>query len=242
MSRYNVNFRDVVNAVTWFYLRTARTLSLLFSLIKSLQTLNNDGVVVEALGQDSPSFFQLVRHIQKFVIFDARTLYLQKYLNDIYDPVLKRIVIVNDNTSHVIYIFNLAETTDSTIFYLYNSWDATVAYKQGSAPPAETDADFVLNDFDNHIYHAILTAGNTNKRPDLNPLHWVDDGLITFLFNNEDSFPVDYRIDIPLSVTLQPDYSNARIQSQINLLNLAGRTYNGVELGNVTNVFFTNIE
>ena len=240
MSKYNVDFRDLITAVLWFYLRTTRFLSALFSFIKPLSTLHNDGVIVEAIGQKDVTFSQLVRYLRNLINFDARTLYLQKYLNDIYDPTQQRIVIVNDNSSHVLYLFNAVEQSDPVFFY--NTWDSTVAYIEGGTPPGEAGADFVFNPTDNHIYHAILTAGNTNKRPDLNPLLWEDDGLITYMFNFEDQFPVDYRIDIPLSVTLQPDYSSERIRSQIDLLNAAGRTYNGVELGNVTNVFFTNLQ
>ncbi len=225
MSKFNVNYRDLVTEFIPHFMRKPRMLSTMFSSIAALQSLNNNGVPVSAFGQLVLSLFQFQVFIRNFIHFDARTIYLEKYLNDIYDPVQKRIIITNDNTSHVLYLFNDAEQRAPVFFY--NNWDDTINYI--------VDDRSVTG---NKVYKA--TSPNLNDQPPSANWDFVKD--LTFVFSKDDEFPVDYQIEIPLDVTLQPDYSSERIRSQIDLLNAAGRTYNGVQLGLTTNIFFTNIQ
>lgn len=164
------------------------------------------------------SMYQFKLFISNFLNFDARTIYLEKYLNDIYDPVTEGINIVNDNTIHVLYLFNEAEQADPV--YFYNNWDSTVAY-------IASPEDYAVSG--NKVYECILN--NTNKLPYVGSIYWdyVED--IIFMFNYQDEYPYDYTVEVPTNVTLQPDYSNDRIKSQINLFNAAGRSYIGVEKG-----------
>ncbi|MCH7928751.1 MAG: hypothetical protein IID03_12360, partial [Candidatus Dadabacteria bacterium] len=53
--------------------------------------------------------------------------------------------------------------------------------------------------------------------------------------------PFDYRIEIPLEIRLQPNYSNDRIKSQIRQLNAAGRSFEGVEKEDVTQQLFNSL-
>jgi len=227
MGVFNVNFRDLVNQIAPHFLRKDEFLRLLFSKIKPLTDINNDGVIVESFGQVDSSLYQFTLFINNFLNFDARTIFLEKFLNQVYDPVNEGIVIVNDNTTHVQYLFNDAEQKPDV--FMYNQWDATISY-------VDAPEDFVFED--NVIYKA--NAASLNKQPP-NASFWDVQGPITFLFNFDDVFPFDYRIDIPLSITGQTNYSNERIKSQINLFNSAGRTYQGVQKGNITNVFFDSI-
>ncbi len=234
---FGVNFKDLTFQYIPHFLRFDNLLKYIFSAIKPLSELNNNGVVIDSFGQKNPSLFQFERFIRNFLRFDARTLYLQKFLNDFWDPVQERIRIINDNTSHVLYLFNDAEQREGVFFY--NNWDSTVAYvKNGGTGlptiPIPLTGEFAV--FGNIVYQA--KTDNTNKQPNLNPADWEVFKAITFLFNLEDEFPIDYRIEIPLDVTLQPDYSDARFKAQVQLFNAAGRNYDGVELGNITNVFF----
>lgn len=228
MTMFNVSYRDLTFQALPHFLRKSNFLKLIFSAIKPLQTLNNDGVIVESFGQLNPSLYQFTLFIENFLRFDARTIYLERYLNDLYDPVARQINIVNNNAANVLYLFNDAE--QHTPVYMFNNWDSTTAY-------IASPEDFAVEG--NVVYQCI--ANNTNQQPP-NATFWSVLQDIDYQFNFEDIFPFDYRIDIPLSVTVQPEYSDDRIKAQINLLNSASKTYEGVELGNITNQFFSSIE
>ncbi len=209
---FRITFRTLAKqAIAWF-LRQPLFLRILYSAFKPLQTLNDDGVAVRAFGQENPSLFQLERFINNFVAFDARTIYLQKWLNDYYDPVKERIVINNNNNLPFQYIHNTAEL--ATRFYMFNNWDSGTAY-------VASPEDYVH--FKGFIWVSI--ANGTNKEPDSQPTFWTQFEEIEYFFNVADTFPVDYVVEIPIAVEMQPDYTTARIVSQINLFNAAGTTF-----------------
>lgn len=227
MSIFNINFRDIANQYTPHFLRKNDLLRYLFSAVKPLSTLNNDGVEVESFGQKNPTMFQFELFIKNFLLFDARTIYLEKYLNDRWDPTNQGIEIINNNISEVLYLFNDAEQSDPVFFY--NNWDAAIDY-------IASPEDYAVQD--NTVFKCI--ADNTNQQPP-NVTFWEVDSTITFLFNFEDVFPFDYRIDIPLAITGQINYSNERFKNQVRLFNSAGRSFEGVEKGNITNQFFNSL-
>lgn len=224
---FNLNFRDIVNQLLPHFLRKDNLLRLLFSAIKPLSTLNNDATTIETFGQLSPSMYQFELFIKNFLRFDARTIYLERYLNDQWDPTNRQINIVNNNNPDVLYLFNDAEQSDDVFFY--NNWDATIAY-------IASPEDYVAEG--NVIYKC--NTNNTNQQPP-NAAFWDVDGPITFMYSLEDEFPFNYRIDIPLTVTGQTNYSNERFKEQVRLFNAASRSFEGVELGNITNQFFNSL-
>lgn len=264
---FNVDFKDIIFQLTPHFLRKNDFLRFIFSGIKPLKTINNDGVVVESFGQKNSSLHQFILFITNFLNFDARTIFLEKFLNDIYAKVTEGwdekkayiigdkiifnaqnfialtgntgkqpdlnpadwettgIEIVNDNTIRVLALFNKAEEREDVFFY--NNFDSTISYVVG---------EFSVKD--NKVFKA--NAPNTNKPPpDTN--FWDFEKDITFVFNFSDEFPFDYRIEIPIGITLQPDYSNERIKSQVRQLNAAGRSFEGVEKDNITNQFFNSL-
>ena len=264
---FNVDFKDVLFQLDPHFLRKDNFLRFMFSGIKPLKTINNDGVLVESFGQKDASLEQFILFITNFLFFDARTIFLEKFLNDVYAKVTERwliqksyligdkiifnaqnfialtnntgkqpdlnpsdwettgIEIVNDNTISVLFLFNEAEERED--FFMYNNWDSTIAY--------------IVDDFvvatDNKVYQA--NTNNTNEEPPNAKWDFIKD--ITFVFNVSDEFPFDYRIEIPLEVRLQPNYSNDRIKSQIRLFNAAGRTFEGVEKEDVTQQLFNSL-
>ena len=272
---FNVDFKDIKFQLTPHFLRRDNLLRLMFSAVKPLKTINNDGVIVESFGQKNSSLFQFILFITNFLNFDARTIFLEKFLNDIYAKVTEGwndqkkyfigdkvifdgqnyivialnvgkqpdlspadwettgIEIINDNTIQVQYLFNNAEQGED--FFMFNNWDDTFAYKINTLP---VTGDFAV--FENKVYQA--KTDNTNKQPDTNPSDWDFFKDITFLFSFSDEFPFDYRVEIPASVRAQPDYSNDRIKSQINQLNAAGRSFEGVAKEDLTNQLFNSRE
>ena len=261
MSIFNIDFKDIKFQLTPHFLRKENLLKLMFSAVKPLKDINNDGVVVESFGQKNSSLHQFILFITNFLNFDARTIYLEKFLNDIYAKVTQRwkasqsfligdkvifdgqnyialtnstgkqpdlspvdwettgIEIINDNTIRVQYVFKKAEEVDN--FIMYKLWDSGFAYKINTLP---VTGDFAV--FENKIYQS--KTDNTNKQPDTNPSDWDFISDITYLFNLSDQLPFDYRVLVPLAITLQPDYSDDRMKSQIIQLNAAGRSFDGV--------------
>ena len=208
---FNINFRQLAfQTIAWF-LRKANWLRFVYSAVKPLRDLNNDGTPIESFGQKSPSMFHFQRFIKNFLRFDARTIYLQRYLNQIYDPVNEKIKIVNDNTFQVRYMFNDAEQQAPD--YFYNKWQAATSY-------VASPADFVY--LTNKVFKC--TANSTGDQPP-NISFWEDQGVLIHMFNKVDTFIADYIVEIPLVVTLQPDYSTEKITAEINQLNAAGRVF-----------------
>ena len=264
---FNVDFKDVIFQLTPHFLRKDDFLRFIFSGIKPLKTINNDGVLVESFGQKDASLQQFILFITNFLDFDARTIFLEKFLNDVYAKVTERwliqksyligdkiifnaqnfialtnntgkqpdlnpsdwettgIEIVNDNTIRVLFLFNEAEERED--FFMYNNFDSTISYIVG---------DFSVKD--NKVFQANAPSLN-QPPPDTNFWDFIKD--ITFVFNVSDEFPFDYRIEIPLEIRLQPNYSDNRIKSQIRLFNAAARSFEGVEKEDVTQQLFNSL-
>ena len=265
---FNVDFKDIKFQLTPHFLRKDNLLKLMFSAIKPLKTINNDGVVVESFGQPNSSLHQFVLFITNFLNFDARTIFLEKFLNDIYAKVsagwlntkdyligdkiifdgqnyialtnnvgkqpdlnpadweTTGIEIINENTPRVQYLFNNIE--QGIDFFMFNNFDTSIAYSLD---------DFVS--FENQIFQA--NAGTSaGESPTTTPGKWDFTQDIDFIFNFSDEFPFDYRVLVPLAITLQPDYSNERIKNQIKQLNAAGRSFDGVEKEDITNQLFNS--
>ena len=265
---FNVDFKDIKFQLTPHFLRKENLLKLMFSAIKPLKTLNNDGVVVESFGQPNSSLHQFVLFINNFLNFDARTIFLEKFLNDIYAKVTDRwlitksyivgdkiifdgqnyialtnstgnqpdvnpvdwettgIEIINDNTIQVQYLFNDAE--QGIDFFMFNNFDTSISY---------SNDDFVV--FENQVFQA-NTGTSPGESPTTTPGKWDFEQDIDFLFNFSDQLPFDYRVLVPESITLQPDYSNDRIKAQINQLNAAGISFDGVVKENTTIQLFNS--
>lgn len=265
---FNIDFKDIKFQLTPHFLRKDNLLKLMFSSVKPLKTINNDGVVVESFGQPNSSLHQFILFITNFLNFDARTIFLEKFLNDIYAKVTERwfittsyligakiifdgqnyialtnnvgrqpdlnptdwettgIEIINDNTISVQYLFNNAEQGDD--FFMFNNFNTSIAYSLD---------DFVA--FENKIFQA-NTSTSAGESPTTTPAKWDFEQDIDFLFNFSDNLPFDYRVEVPLGVRLQPDYSNDRIKNQIKLLNAAGRSFEGVEKEDITEQLFNS--
>jgi len=211
MSKFKVTYRTLFFQLLPFFLRTALHLRYLFSAAKPLQTLNDDGVIVRDFDTVNPSFFQLFRFLDEFVKFDARTIYLQKWLNLYYDPLLERVKIVNNNNLPFLHLFNKVE--EKPPVYFYNEWDSTVAY-------VASPEDYV---HDRGVVY-VCTANNTGNRPP-NTNFWTKEKDINFMFNDGDTQLPDYTVEVPIAVELQPDYSTDRITRHVNQFNAAGTTF-----------------
>lgn len=206
---FRVNFRTLILQLLPFFLRFPKLLRFLFSAVKPLQELNDDGVIVRDFGTDNPSFYQLSQFIDEFVAYDSRTIYLQKWLNNYYDPFDERIEIINNNNVPY-YLFQLSEEEEPR--YWYNQWLAATAYVVGN---------YVYND--GFIW--VCIANSTGDEPPAT-LFWQQSEVMTYIYNDTDIDLSDFTVRVPIAVASQPDYSEARITSHVNLFNAAGTSFN----------------
>lgn len=113
---FSVNFNDIVNKLLPIRLQTIRNRSLLYAMIKPLQSLNTNFVILR-------------NAINYKLLFNAQVIYLEHFLNDLYDPVNRGIYIqdtanidykylFNKNENRPVYIYNKSENKPK--FYLYN--------------------------------------------------------------------------------------------------------------------------
>ena len=269
---FNVDFKDIKFQLTPHFLRKENLLKLMFSAIKPLKDINNDGVVVESFGQKNSSLHQFILFITNFLNFDARTIFLEKFLNDIYAKVTQRwnpqqaflitdkvifdgqnyialtnstgkqpdlspsdwettgIEIINDNTTRVQYLFNNIE--QGIDFFMFNNFDSAISYSLD---------DFVV--FENQVFQA-NTGTSAGESPTTTPGKWDFIQDITFVFSFSDLFPFDYQVqitaDIEAAILLNPDLSFDRMKAQINQLNAAGRSFEGVRKADVTFQLFNS--
>jgi len=64
-SLFQINFRDIANQSLPHFLRKDDFLRYMFSTVKPLSTLNNDGVEIESFGQKNPTMFQFELFIKE---------------------------------------------------------------------------------------------------------------------------------------------------------------------------------
>ena len=130
MANLNPNFQKIVKELTPHFLQGGTMIKFMNSWVNVLQTLND-------------SFYSW----RSVKIADARrtaqTMYLQQYLNSLYDPTLKRIYITNQSANMQQYVYNVGE--DDPNFYLLNVaeyGDVTYFYNNSEIV---TIADYIIN-------------------------------------------------------------------------------------------------
>lgn len=169
---FNVDFKDIKFQLTPFFLRKDNLLKLMFSAIKPLKDINNDGVVVESFGQKNSSLHQFILFILNFLNFDARTIFLEKFLNDIYAKVTERWLdtkdyiigdkIIFDGQNYIALTSNVGKQPDlnpsdweTTGIEIINDNTIRVQYLFNNAEEAD---DFIMfNDWDDTFSYKINT-------------------------------------------------------------------------------------
>ena len=223
---FRVNFRDLSFQLSPDEFRAPIYLRYLYSLVKPLSDINDNGTPIQFFNQKNRSFYPLTVFISRFLAVDGSRIAVQKYLNELWDPTNEGILIVNSATVEVLYRYNNSE--QHTDEYDYNAWDATVDYAASN--------EWVLA-ANGNVYESLQTP-NVDKEPSANGAYWVLYSTAQeYMFNEADIYTADYTIKIPRLVTMQPGYSPDRFKAQVNFFNAAGRTYQGVMLDDSTFLF-----
>lgn len=128
--KFNVVFRYIVSELTPGFLRKSAFVNFLYSLIKGLQDTND-------------AFYQKTEDIFYYLKFNAQVIYLEKYLNDQYDPVQRRINISQLDYVATNYLFNDAEA--EAPFYLDNASEVSVPIYFFNNTPSSGSYNFLVN-------------------------------------------------------------------------------------------------
>ncbi len=141
--------------------------------------------------------------------FTGQRLYLERWLNDKFDPVNKAITVTNIVLTLNPFVFNKIEGRE---MYVFNKWKSATAY--------------VTNDHVTHlgiVYKALqATTANT---PASSPAFWsvVRDQI--YLFNKtEIGGAIVFTVTIPVTITLNAQ-TTADIKTEIDKFVIAGKNY-----------------
>ena len=189
---FNVNYKDIFYNLTPEFLRKDNFLSCLYSISKAIQHIADD-------------FRTKTQEMNTFLNHNSQIIYFEKYLNDKYDLLSRRITITNKSTE-LNYWFNDVEAASPV--YVYNSWDSGTAY--------------VVDDrivFNNIIWACLVN--NSGIQP-LESSYWTSEGAIDYYYNRSGgSLNYDFVVNVPNSLA----YNDAKFRGDIEQYKLAGKTY-----------------
>ncbi|MDT8337181.1 MAG: hypothetical protein RQ856_05060 [Candidatus Izemoplasmatales bacterium] len=202
---FNVDFVDIGRKWLALDLRKAKIIDFYSALIKPIKTLNNALNVFRD-------------KINYELLFNGQVILLERFLNDSYDPILRRIFITDAARIPIKYWYNKAEAKPKT--FLYNKWNAQTTYHifQGLF-----SSDFVVIQtlFGEQIYKSLRQ--NVNKQPEINPSDWIFVKNASFFYNNvEIGGQVDFIVNVPNTINFNP----LLMADEINIYKLAGKRFN----------------
>lgn len=141
--------------------------------------------------------------------FTGQRIYLEKWLNDRFDPVNAGIQVVNIQLVQNPYLFNKIEQRTQ---YIYNKYDAANAYFAGQF------ARFGLT-----VYECVQAG--TGNQPDISPAYWQPYTSATVMRNKTElGATFSFKIIVPASITLTTELINS-IETEVDKFLIAGKTY-----------------
>lgn len=199
---FSIDFIDIMKKNIPVFLRKTRLLDFVSSLLKPLRTLND----LLLLFRDD---------IDYKLLFNGQVIVLEHYLNDIYDPVLRRIFISDYQKIKIDYLYNKQESKPKT--FLYNKWQPNILY--------HTFQGFFSGDF---VQKSTLlgekiflsTALTINENPEVTPSKWfLIKNAKSFRNNIERASEFDFVVHIPQSIS----FNSIIVLNQISTYKLAGK-------------------
>lgn len=129
---YNIDFNDIAVKLTPIRLKRVKLISFVFSFLKPLNTL----LIV---------FNQLRATTNYSLQFNGQVIYLEHYLNDLYDPINRGIYIQDTANTSANYLFN--DNEQRPPLYIHNEAEQGVIYLRNS-------------DEDENVNHFIIKVPN----------------------------------------------------------------------------------
>jgi len=193
---YNINFARFGKNLTPWFLRSPRNKQWI-------------GVITwgASIANDSLKSFRTLKDYE--LQFTGQRLYLEKWLNDKFDPVNQGFEIENIQLTQNPFVFNKIEGRET---YTANKFNPATAYVVGDRVTSV-----------GIVYRA--TSGSTGNTPASNPAFWtvVRDQL--HLYNKtEIGNGVVFQVIVPLSITLTDQVRN-NIKIQVDKFVIAGHEY-----------------
>ena len=115
----------------WGFLVQSRHLDWVESLLKGVQFIND-------------MFRDCALETKYLMSLTGQVIYLEHYLNDLFDPDLRRIFISDDSLVLPPYLYNIADN-HTPITYLYNVADGADPYYLFNAQDYATPGEFIVN-------------------------------------------------------------------------------------------------
>lgn len=139
--------------------------------------------------------------------FTGQIIYLEKRLNDRFDPIARGIYIDNVADVNWIYVFNSSE--QQLPLYAYNNYNSSTTYQVGEYAQTATG-----------VYQC--TATSTGNFPDTATTFWTRVGDSLYLQNlSEYALQFDFIVKVPAALVFDAN----EMKAIINYYKLAGKRY-----------------
>lgn len=193
---FNINFaRFAKNLIPWF-MRTPRMKQWI-------------GVLTwgASIALDELKSFRTLKDYE--LNFTGQRLYLERWLNDKFDPVNQAITVTNILLTQNPFIFNKIEGRET---YVFNKWNAGITYTTGDRAS-----------YGGAIWRCLQTS--TNNIPSSSPAYWTQNSDQKHLFNkSEIGGAVVFTVTIPNTIPLT-DQKRKEIATEIDKFVVAGKQY-----------------
>jgi hypothetical protein len=191
---YNINWNKIIEESIPSFLHSLFRIQWIIALIKPFKMINSE------FAQARIDYVYKVR-------FNSEIQYLEKILNDRFDPTGNGIYISDGTTISASYKYYKSEARLPK--YVYWRWKPLQSYLIG---------DFAVEG--NYVYQAI--TANTNKLPSINTSDWQYYTDVTFrYFRSEWNVQIDFIVNVPASLI----YNSNQMNALINFYRLAGKRY-----------------
>jgi hypothetical protein len=191
---FNINFDKLINNNLDAFVRQPKTVNRLKVAIKPVKDLYNEYVALRN---------------QKILEANAtgQVIYLEKLLNDKFDPTGTGIYIDSNLAPNPFYLYQKAEAVPPV--YVYNKWDATATYFPDYRAVVGTS-----------VYKSLTI--NVGSNPVINPTNWVFEKEILYLRQKSEFLTnFNFIVWVPVAVT----FSTNEMKALINKYKIAGKTY-----------------
>lgn len=146
-----------------------------------------------------------------YLQFTGQIKWLEHVLNDRFDNIARGIYIDNIIDNRVVFfVFNKIEAQPKQ--YVYNKWNSMVPYNTGEYAA-----------WDTRVWKYIGATPAANRRPDIFPSLWNDEGPRRYLYNKTEYYGGgdSFIVFVPAGVI----FDTSEMKALINRYKLAGKTY-----------------
>jgi hypothetical protein len=194
MFNININWLKIIKENLPFDSQNSYTIDLIKMLISPFNKIYQEFLV------------QYQVYVYK-IRFNGQVQYLQRILNDKFDPVNGDIYIMNGAIGTPKYLYRNSESKPP--FYLYKKWKVGATYYTGN---------FALDE--NKAYKAL--SNNVGIKPSLNPSDWQFVRDVTYLRRKTEFYiSFDFIVMVPSTLT----FNLVAMKAIIDYYRLAGKRY-----------------